>query len=135
MENDSEKFCLQWNDFAENISGTFKEFWKDEDFFDVTLACGDEQIQAHKIILSACSNFFRSVLRRHQHSHPLLYLNSVKYSDLVSLLNFMYHGQVNVKKEDLNSFLATAQVINSIQCINVFRFRQEVGDFNTAVHY
>ena len=26
----------------------------DKDFFDVTLACDDDQIQAHKVILSAC---------------------------------------------------------------------------------
>jgi broad-like protein len=105
----SEKFCLRWNDFESNISSAFRELRDDKDFFDVTLACDDEQIQAHKVILSACSQFFRNVLRRNPHQHPLLYLKGVKFTDLQSVLNFMYHGEVNVAQEELNSFLAVAE--------------------------
>jgi len=105
----SEKFCLRWNDFESNISSAFRELRDDKDFFDITLACEDEQMQAHKVILSACSPFFRNILRRNQHQHPLLYLKGVKYTDLQSVLNFMYHGEVNVAQEDLNSFLAVAE--------------------------
>jgi len=105
----SEKFCLRWNDFESNISFAFRELRDDKDFFDVTLACDDEQIQAHKVILSACSPFFRNILRRNPHQHPLLYLKGVKYTDLQSVLNFMYHGEVNVAQEELNSFLAVAE--------------------------
>merc|ERR1712002_1387213 len=105
----TEKFCLRWNDFETNISSAFRELREDKDFFDVTLACDDEQIQAHKVILSACSPFFRGVLRRNKHEHPLLYLKGVKYADLLSVLNFMYHGEVNVAQEELNSFLAVAE--------------------------
>ena len=105
----SEKFCLRWNDFESNISVAFRELRDDKDFFDVTLACDDDQIQAHKVILSACSPFFRNILRRNAHQHPLLYLKGVKYTDLQSVLNFMYHGEVNVAQEELNSFLAVAE--------------------------
>jgi len=105
----SEKFCLRWNDFESNISFAFRELREDKDFFDVTLACDDEQISAHKVILSACSPFFRNVLRRNSHPNPLLYLKGVRFSDLQSVLNFMYNGEVNVAQEELNSFLAVAE--------------------------
>jgi len=105
----TEKFCLRWNDFESNISGAFRELRDDKDFFDVTLACDDDQIQAHKVILAACSPFFRTVLRRNPHAHPLLYLKGVKFSDLQAVLGFMYHGEVNVAQEELNSFLAVAE--------------------------
>jgi len=105
----SEKFCLRWNDFENNISCAFRELREDKDFFDVTLACEEEQVLAHKVILSACSPFFRAVLRKNPHSHPLLYLKGVKYKDMQAVLNFMYHGEVNVSQEDLNSFLAVAE--------------------------
>jgi len=105
----SEKFCLRWNDFESNISTAFRELRDDKDFFDVTLVCDEDQIQAHKVILSACSPFFRSVLRRNRHEHPLLYMKGIKYLDIVSVLNFMYHGEVSVAQEDLNSFLAVAE--------------------------
>jgi len=104
-----EKFCLRWNDFESNISVAFRELREDKDFFDVTLACDDDQIQAHKVILSACSPFFRQILKRNRHEHPLLYLKGVKYIDLMSVLNFMYHGEVNVAQDELNSFLSIAE--------------------------
>jgi len=106
---ESEKFCLRWNDFEANISGAFNELREEKDFFDVTLACDDQQIQAHKLILSACSPFFRNVLRRNPHQHPLLYLKGVKYRELLSIINFMYLGEVNVAQEELNLFLTVAE--------------------------
>jgi hypothetical protein len=88
----------------------FRELRQDKDFFDVTLTCeDDQQLEAHKVILSACSPFFRNILRRNPHAHPLLYLKGVKYTDLQSVLNFMNHGEVNVAQEELNSFLAVAE--------------------------
>ena len=104
-----EKFCLKWNDFESNISSAFRELREDKDFFDVTLACEEDQIKAHKVILSACSPFFRGILKRNLHEHPLLYLKGVKYGDLVSVLNFMYHGEVNIAQEELNTFLNVAE--------------------------
>merc|ERR1712156_592457 len=98
-----DKFCLRWNDFEANIGKAFKELREDEDFYDVTLACDEEQIKAHKVILAACSPFFRKVLKRNLHEHPLLYLKGVHYKNVCSILDFMYHGQVNVAQEELDS--------------------------------
>ena len=104
-----EKFCLKWNDFESNISSSFKDIKDENDFMDVTLACEESQVTAHKVVLSACSSFFRSVLRRNPHQHPLLYIKGVSFSDLESLLDFMYYGEVNIAQENLNSFLSVAE--------------------------
>ena len=104
----SEKFCIQWNDFESHISTAFRDLRGDESFFDVTLAFDDGQLQAHKVILSACSSFFSRVLHRIIHEHPLLYLKGVKKADLISVLDFMYLGEVNVAEDELSSFLSVA---------------------------
>ena len=82
--------------FESNISNSFRELRDDKDFFEVTLACDDHQLEAHKVILSACSPFFRSFLKKNPHPHPLLYMKGVKYEDILLVLNFMYHGEVSV---------------------------------------
>jgi len=106
----AENFCLKWQHFETNLSSAFQELRTDKDFFDVTLACGDgQQIEAHKVVLSACSPFFRDLLRKYKHPQPLLYLKGVKFSEIVSLLNFMYVGEVNVAQDELNSFLSVAE--------------------------
>jgi hypothetical protein len=105
-----EKFCLKWNEFQTNIASTLREIRDDKQFFDVTLACEEEgqQLQAHKVVLAVCSPFFRSVLQRNPHDRPLIYLKGVKFDELAAVLNFMYHGEVNVAQEELNSFLSIA---------------------------
>ena len=105
----TEKFCLRWNDFEANISSAFRDLREEKDFSDVTLVCADQQVEAHKVILAACSPFFKKVLRKVQHSHPLIYMKGVKFSDLEAVLSFVYHGEVNMAEEDLNGFLAVAE--------------------------
>ena len=104
-----EKFCLRWNDFENNISSSFRELRDDKDFFDVTLVCNDNQLQAHKVVLGACSSFFKSVLKKNPHQHPLLYLKGVNYKELISIINFMYHGETNIAHDDLDTFLSVAE--------------------------
>ena len=54
----SEKLCLQWNHFQDNVKSAFGNLRKGTDFADVTLACEDgQQIEAHKVILAAPSPF------------------------------------------------------------------------------
>ena len=105
----SEKFCLKWNDFESNVSHAFQDLREGKDFLDVTLACEDNQIEAHKVILSACSKFFHSILKKNPHQHPLVYLKGIRFEDLQSILSFMYMGEVNVAQENLNSFLMVAE--------------------------
>ena len=57
----SEKLCLQWNDFQENLNSAFKELRNDTELSDVTLVCEDGELEAHRVILSACSSFFHRV--------------------------------------------------------------------------
>ena len=104
----SEKFRIQWNDFESHISEAFRDLRENKNFVDVTLAFDDGQLQAHKVILAACSPFFSRVLDRVIHEHPLLYLKGIKKADLVSVLDFMYFGEVNVAEAELTSFLSVA---------------------------
>ena len=42
-------------------------------------------------------------------SHPLLYMRGVHTSQLICVVYFIYHGEVNIYQEDLDSFLNLAQ--------------------------
>ena len=108
MQN-TEKLCLQWNDFKENINSAFGKLRDNNDFSDVTLACEDgKQIDAHKIVLASSSPFFMDLLRKNKHPHPLVYMRGIKYEDLVAIVDFLYVGETNVFQENLDSFLAVA---------------------------
>ena len=57
----TENFCLRWNDFESNLSSAFRELRDDADFFDVTLATDEDEVKAHKVVLSACSPHLKQV--------------------------------------------------------------------------
>ena len=106
----SEKLCLKWNDFQENVNTAFGNLREGGDFADVTLACEDgQQIEAHKVILAASSPFFESLLKRNRHPHPLIYMRGMKFEDLLAIIDFLYCGEANVFQENLDSFLAIAE--------------------------
>ncbi|XP_040580958.1 uncharacterized protein [Lepeophtheirus salmonis] len=105
----SETLCLRCNEFESNIKLGFSQLRNDEDLFDVTLACGSKHIKAHKVILSACSSFFRSLIKSIPHQHPLLYLRGIDFNHLESVLCFMYNGEVRIKPHELDQFLSIAQ--------------------------
>lgn len=104
-----EQFCLRWNDFQQCIKSTFQDLRDENDFMDVTISCDGEQVKAHKVILSACSVTFKTLLKKNPAQHPVIVLWDVSPRDLAAILDFMYHGEVNVKQDHLNSFLAVAE--------------------------
>ena len=60
---DVQEFCLRWNNHQSNLVSAFHDLRLGEDFVDVTLACDGRSLQAHKVVLSACSPFFRDLLK------------------------------------------------------------------------
>ena len=106
----SEKFSLKWNDFQSVVSQSFSVLRQEADFYDVTLVSDDHtQISAHKLVLSASSDFFKSILKKNPHSHPLLYLSGVDSTSLGFVLDYIYQGEVQIYQNELDNFMEVAQ--------------------------
>ncbi|KAK7788822.1 hypothetical protein R5R35_012821 [Gryllus longicercus] len=107
----SQQFSLRWNNYLSHITGAFDSLRSDEDLVDVTLSCEGKRIRAHKMLLSACSTYFRDLFKENPCQHPVIIFRNVKFEDLVALIDFMYQGEVNVVQEQLASFLTTAELL------------------------
>lgn len=122
---DQQQFFLKWNDFQSNMVSSFRHLRDEKSFTDVTLACEGQTCKAHKMVLSACSPYFKSLLevscsfkcnscnvkhvfQENPSKHPIIILKDVAYSHLQAILEFMYAGEVNVSQEQLPAFLKTA---------------------------
>ena len=105
----SEKLCLKWTDFQDNLNSAFGVLRNDKDFSDVTLACEDgTRIETHKMVLILSSPFFMEILTKNKHPHPLVYMRKVKSENMLAILDFLYYGEANVDQENLDSFLELA---------------------------
>ena len=106
----TEKFCLKWKEFQNNIALSLKDLVNGEDFSDVTLACDDEKtIDANKVILSASSKVFHNLLRKYKHPNPLLYMRGISSKQFAYIVDYVYQGEVNVFQKDLDDFLDIAK--------------------------
>ncbi|GJQ86472.1 putative metal ion binding protein [Trypoxylus dichotomus] len=106
-----QQYALRWNDFQSSILSSFRHLRDEEDFVDVTLACDGCSFTAHKVVLSACSPYFRRLLKANPCQHPIVILRDVQQKDMENLLRFMYNGEVHIGQEQLADFLKTAQML------------------------
>jgi len=108
----ADQFCLKWNNYQLSLTSAFKHILEEEDFVDVTLSAGGNNLKAHKVVLSACSSYFRDLLKGISlWQHPVLVLKDVRFLELQSILEFVYLGEVNVEQDRLESFLKTAELL------------------------
>jgi hypothetical protein len=86
---------LSWNDFEYSLARSLSNLRDEADLFDVMVACSDGKVLlAHKVVLSACSDVFRIMLRqpgnRVSSAGPSsVYLRGVSSSDFATVLDFM----------------------------------------------
>lgn len=103
------KFCLKWNNYP-NVMKEFKNFLSNETMVDVTLGCDGQSLKTHKLVLSACSPFFRSVFLENPCKHPIVVFKDMKYTDLKSVIDFMY-SSVKITEDQLSAVIKTAQAL------------------------
>ena len=122
-----EKFSVKREDFELNVSQSLQTLRKEECFFDVTLISDDEQlVSAHKLVLCASSVFFKNILKKSFHSNPCIYLPGVQSSDLTSIIDFIYDGEIQLYQDNLNKFMATAQKLKIEGLVSPpFYFKEE----------
>ena len=103
------KLYLKWNDFQSCASQAFFNLQQEKDFFDVTLVTEDQvMFESHKVVLSASSYFFKNILRKNVHTHPLLYLHGIQSVTLQHVIDYVYQGEVKICQEEIEQFLAVA---------------------------
>ncbi|XP_063242216.1 protein tramtrack, beta isoform-like isoform X25 [Bacillus rossius redtenbacheri] len=107
----SEHFSLRWDNFHSNLSTSFHTLLQGEELVDVTIAAEGHFVQAHKLVLSVCSPYFKSLFKVNPCKHPIVILKDVGHKELVDILEFMYRGEVDVSQEDLTEFLKTAEML------------------------
>ncbi|XP_055315416.1 protein bric-a-brac 1-like isoform X3 [Sitodiplosis mosellana] len=106
-----EQFCLRWNNHHPNLITVFSTFLQNDQMVDVTLISENQEIHAHKIVLSACSPFFQNIFLRNSCKHPVIVLTGIKYDHIKSLIYFIYNGEVNIRQDHLAELLRVANTL------------------------
>lgn len=113
MGSSSECYVLKWDEFHSSVANSFTDLRNEEDFLDVTVAIDqDHQLQAHKVVLSASSPYFREILKRNPAQHPVLVMPpAIKFADLAAVVDFIYQGEVKIPINQVDDFVSLAQML------------------------
>lgn len=106
-----QQYCLRWNNYTSNLTNVFDQLLHNESFVDVTLACDGKSIKAHKMVLSACSPYFQSLFFENPCQHPIVILRDVKWTELKSVVEFMYKGEINLAHDEIGPLLNVAEML------------------------
>ena len=111
MSEESKRIRLSWDDFPATVSQSFGSIRDEEYLADVTLMADDNsQVTAHRLVLSASSEYFKSIFRSNTTLPNLvLCLGMVDKENLNQLLDYMYFGEVRMEEEKLETFLKIAK--------------------------
>ena len=102
--------CLSSTTYGNHLTDTFKKLFSSHSYADVTLVSDDnQQMKAHKFILSACSPILDAMLTTNPHPHTLLYMRGIKLLELQAIVEFMYLGMTYVSKNRLVEFMKIAK--------------------------
>ena len=114
-----ETYSLKWHTYSDHLKTMMKDLMMNEDFSDVTLVTEDKkQIKANINILSSCSPVFKDTLKREKYSSPIMYLRGIQYSEMESIMQFIYLGEATVCEERLDELLAVAKSLEIKQLYN-----------------
>ena len=97
MKVQEEGYNLTWNMFSDHLRNMLLNMMKITYLTDVTIICDDQKIiKAHKIILSACSPVFKTIIDSVSPETAVIFLRGIKLEDMEAILEFMYSGQVTL---------------------------------------
>ena len=100
---------VAWSSYSDHVTGLLHDLIASNEYTDVTLVCSDKVIiQAHKIVLSACSQFFNTILKDTGEVKPIIYLKGIQSSELSHLLQFIYRGETSFPQDLTNGFISAA---------------------------
>ena len=95
---------------------------------DISLKDARRQVYSHlanlwwsseRNILSACSSVFKEILKINtNNNHPVIYLRGIQYSEMESILQFVYLGEAKCYKERMNEFLTVAKNLHILELAN-----------------
>ena len=88
---------MKWNDHHNLFFVGAEELCEAEEYTDVILAAGEKFFPAHKLVLSICSPYFRSLFKRLGRDKAVIFLKDVDPRHLDLLLQYMYKGEIKVQ--------------------------------------
>merc|ERR1719342_67846 len=107
-----EMFNVTWPSYTDHLKELLHNIWNSKELTDVTIFCEDKkQFNAHKVVLSACSSVFKSIIHETNMSNQVIYLRGIHSNEMESILRFIYLGETTFYPDRIEEFLNVAKIL------------------------
>ena len=106
-----EMFQLRWSVHNAQMVKSFYELYQSGLYSDVTIATEEQMFPCHRMVLSACSPYFRSLFSKTTCKNPVIVLKDISAAHFSQLLRYMYIGEIDVLKVDMEELLQHANYL------------------------
>ncbi|KAF2353396.1 BTB/POZ domain [Trinorchestia longiramus] len=122
---------LKWNNHNSTLLKLLSDLQSKCRYEDATVACGGKLYPVHRLVLSGCSRYFEQMFTLMHGKHPIIVLKDIPCEVFEALLNYMYVGRVEVKKENLG------ELINAAACLEIkgLAVSEEYEDLSANTSY
>ena len=131
LQDNKKQYSLRWKNYERNLLSVFDQLLHQEALVDVTLATEGKSLRCHKVVLSACSSYFKAILSdTDQTQHPIVILRDVTWSELKYIVEYMYKGEINVSQEELPAIFKLAE---SLEVSGLNDFEKKGSDSGVTI--
>merc|ERR1712126_464412 len=124
-----QRYNLSWDIYSDHTKEMLHNMMKSEELTDVTLVSDDKkQFKAHKFVLSACSEVFKSIINHLQPNNSVIYLRGIQHEEMQSILEFMYLGETTISQERMKEFINVAKHLEIKEISKNPEFEDEAYD-------
>merc|ERR1712189_177282 len=110
---------LTWHTYTDHLREMLHDMMTCNELTDVTLVSEDKKhFKAHKVVLSASSAVFKSIISENYSTNPVIYLRGILSFEIESILQFIYLWKATFYQERMNDFL---QVGKSLEIKEISR--------------
>ena len=130
-------YNIVWDGFTDHVQGMLRDLNEFDYFTDVTIVCDDQKmLKAHRFILSASSDVFRTMLNGNSNPHAFIYLRGIQHKEMELILKYIYSGQVTFENEMFRDFLNVAKdlKIKELNLENEYLNQSLKGDDENSPH-
>ena len=104
---------LEWNEQKSSFLNTLSYVRNNEKFSDTTIACDGKFYMAHKLLLSASSDYFDQMFAETECKNTVIVLKDISSSDFELLRSYMYLGEVKVE------LVHSSNLIKAARCLRI----------------
>ena len=108
----SADISFQQKDFLSEVRQSFSKLRQEKVLCDITLMSEDDIFfKAHKVVLSSFSKFFKKLFTSQDYQNQLIYLSNIHSSQLSSIMDYIYNGEVKIEQKCLEKFLSNSKTL------------------------